>query len=242
MAARRGLSGGNDPCNDSRLPCTPIGRIARQKPLLVVRNRLSRLNMPYAASLRQIISTASRPPPQSCDVGALRELTMNRSINKFGILATIFGALYGCGGASGTASVDFSSLSGTYSAAYTRGTGTMTISVATNGQITVTIVDSGQGTFCGTGIANHVGGFFITCNGANNKTVSVNGTLGARVLAERRRAQSRGRFQCLTMPHSSTHQTRRYIQITTRGPISRGPEETIGSAMFLPTVNSPASC
>ncbi|AIE86513.1 hypothetical protein [Fimbriimonas ginsengisoli] len=103
---------------------------------------------------------------------------MSRSIIKFGILATIVGALYGCGGSSGqTASVDYSAFAGTYSAAYTRSTGAMTIAVATNGLITITIVDSIQGTFVGTGIANHVGGFFITANGANNKQVTVNGTL-----------------------------------------------------------------
>jgi len=53
----------------------------------------------------------------------------------------------------------------------------MTLAVATNGQITITIVDGGLGTFVGTGVANHVGGFFITCNGANNRQTSVNGTL-----------------------------------------------------------------
>jgi hypothetical protein len=53
----------------------------------------------------------------------------------------------------------------------------MTVAVASNGQITITIVDAGQGTFVGTGSANHVGGFFVTCNGAGGKQVSVNGTL-----------------------------------------------------------------
>jgi len=101
---------------------------------------------------------------------------MSRSTIKLGILATIFGALYGCGG-SGQANFDYSSFAGTYTSAYTWSTGIMTIAVATNGLITITVVDSGFGTFVGTGIANHVGGFFITCNGANNKQVTVNGTL-----------------------------------------------------------------
>ena len=93
-------------------------------------------------------------------------------------MAAICGLLSGCSGGSGNdPEVDFAIMAGTYATPYTRSTGNMTISVATNGQITITIVDGVEGTFCGTGIANHVGGFFITCNGANNKQVSVNGTL-----------------------------------------------------------------
>ena len=102
---------------------------------------------------------------------------MSRSIFKLCIAATIFGTLYGCGGSGQAANVDYSTFAGTYTTAYTRSTGTMTIAVASNGLITITVVDSGLGTFVGTGIANHVGGFYITVNGANNKQVTVNGTL-----------------------------------------------------------------
>jgi hypothetical protein len=101
---------------------------------------------------------------------------MKRSISTVVLGAALFGALSGCAGST-EADFDYTPFAGTYETAFTRSTGTMTISVATNGQITITIVDSVEGTFCGTGIANHVGGFFITCNGANNKQVSVNGTL-----------------------------------------------------------------
>ena len=57
--------------------------------------------------------------------------------------------------------------------------GKLTIEVATNGQITITIVDGEDTpkTFTGTGIANHVGGFYITCHGPNNKQVTINGSL-----------------------------------------------------------------
>ena len=101
-------------------------------------------------------------------------------------LVTILGVICGCGGSE---SINVSSavapFAGSYTGAYTQSapvapgasTGNLTIAVATNGQITITIVDSVSGTFVGTGIANHVGGFYITCNGANNKQVTVNGTL-----------------------------------------------------------------
>lgn len=100
---------------------------------------------------------------------------MRRRIAIFVCLAAVLGLLSGCtGGGDTTFPAEFA---GTYATDYTRSTGTMTIAVATNGQITLTIVDGIEGTFVGTGIANHVGGFFITCNGVNNKQVSVNGTL-----------------------------------------------------------------
>lgn len=82
----------------------------------------------------------------------------------------------GCGGSGSSASVA-GSFAGNYSVAYNRANGTMTITVDTNGMVTVTIADSAEGTFVGTGSANHVGGFFVTCQGKNGKTVSVSGTL-----------------------------------------------------------------
>lgn len=86
--------------------------------------------------------------------------------------------LFGCAGTSSEVS-DFDpvAFAGNYNAAYTRATGTLTITVAANGQIDIVLVDSVEGTFIGTGVANHVGGFFITCSGTNNKSVSINGTL-----------------------------------------------------------------
>jgi len=101
-------------------------------------------------------------------------------------LVTVAGLLCGCGG-SGSASTTSSvaPFAGTYSGAYTQSgprtpgnsVGNLIIAVATNGLITITVVDSVDGTFVGTGIANHVGGFYITVNGVNNKQVTINGTL-----------------------------------------------------------------
>ena len=92
-------------------------------------------------------------------------------------ISAALGLLSGCGGFSSDGGNSLASFAGSYSASYTRSTGNMTIAVAANGQITITIVDAVEGTFVGTGIANHVGGFYITCNGVTNKQVTVNGTL-----------------------------------------------------------------
>ena len=103
---------------------------------------------------------------------------MKRIIAVFLCMVAVCGLLSGCSGGSGNdPEVDFAIMAGTYATPYTRSIGNMTIAVATNGQITITIVDGVEGTFVGTGVANHVGGFYVTCSGANNKQVSVNGTL-----------------------------------------------------------------
>lgn len=101
---------------------------------------------------------------------------MVRVVAVFACLVALMGLLSGC--ATGTeGNINLANFAGTYRTGFTRATGTVTIAVETNGQITITITDSVEGNFVGTGVANHVGGFFITCNGVNNKQVSVNGTL-----------------------------------------------------------------
>ena len=115
---------------------------------------------------------------------------MKRFIGIAFCLIAVIGLLLGCGGsasvsgASGGGGDSLASFAGSYAASYAAGpvirpasTGNMSIAVASNGQITITIVDSAKGTFVGTGIANHVGGFYITCNGVGGKQVTVNGTL-----------------------------------------------------------------
>lgn len=103
---------------------------------------------------------------------------MSRLILIFAALVAILVALTGCGGSGdGAESFSASAYEGNYSTPFDRATGNLTITVAANGQLTVVIADSAEGNFVGTGVTNHVGGFFITCQGKNNKTVSVNGTL-----------------------------------------------------------------
>lgn len=102
-------------------------------------------------------------------------------------LVAVLSLLCGCGGNGSTGTnTSFAAFAGSYSGSFNSSagptvrpfsTGTLSLSVASNGQITITIVDGIEGTFCGTGIANHVGGFYITCNGIGGKQVTVNGTL-----------------------------------------------------------------
>lgn len=101
---------------------------------------------------------------------------MRKTVFYSPLLAACAIALSGCGGVADT-TINFAQYAGTYSAAYARANGTMTVAVAANGQVSITIVDSDDGTFVGTGSANHVGGFFVTCSGLGGKSVSVNGTL-----------------------------------------------------------------
>lgn len=98
-------------------------------------------------------------------------------------LSTVFAALVaanlliGCAGAGAEEMTGANAFAGTYLAAYSRADGSVTVAVDSTSQVTITIVDSVEGTFVGSGSVNHVGGFFVTCQGKGGKTITVNGTL-----------------------------------------------------------------
>lgn len=103
---------------------------------------------------------------------------MSRLIFLFAALVALLSVLTGCGGSGeNEATFDAAAYEGNYSSAFDRATGTLTITVSASGVVNVVIADSAEGNFVGSGSANHVGGFFVTCQGKNGKTVSVNGTL-----------------------------------------------------------------
>jgi hypothetical protein len=102
---------------------------------------------------------------------------LSRFLGFLFLVAALLVSLSGCGGSGDSGTVDVSQFAGSYSASYTRSPGNMIIAVASNAQITITIVDGVEGTFVGTGIANHVGGFYITCHGIGDKQVTIYGTL-----------------------------------------------------------------
>lgn len=103
---------------------------------------------------------------------------MNRWMFVCAALVAMLWVLAGCGGSGNDASsFNASAYEGNYSTAFDRATGTLTLTVGRDGKITVVLADSAEGNFVGSGPANHVGGFSIACQGKNNKTVSIRGTL-----------------------------------------------------------------
>lgn len=102
--------------------------------------------------------------------------------------------LVGCGGNGQNPAFLASSFAGNYVGPYTRASGTITVTCDDKGVVTVTVTDSPQGTFVGTGQATSTGSFGVVCTGTNKRQIMVQGSFSGTGLTKNVNGKITGTF------------------------------------------------